>query len=188
MKKSKQTASKKTETATPAQQKSEPQNTTKDFLEWAFYNTMPAAVLCIAKHLMETGNADFEAYLQKWRGEQKAVTDCLNDLDSCGFDAAQAELISVLAYKPGENPKIGIPTVDELNESHEDAIFEFFKNLSDRDKLIISAFDWICTAGNDGVIDRRLREIIGSYDAKQVPADCRWLQGVKVFAELVASS
>lgn len=72
----------------------------------------------------------------------------------------------------------------------QEAILMFYESLTDREKLIVSAFDWLCTAKEEpssSGIDAKLREVVDSYTLEKIPAEERFLHGIRLASQALLS-
>lgn len=67
-------------------------------------------------------------------------------------------------------------------------LLEFFCNLSDREKLILSAFDSYVYALEDFANQDAVRTAIEDYDPANIPAELQFLLGVVAALDAIAAA
>lgn len=133
------------------------------------------------KHCQNNGK--MEKHLKKW------MDDCfcregIDDISSSGF-GYDLEMAVRLSKEQPESLSKGIEESDNSQDSAESTIMRFYENLTDREKLIIAAFDWICTAFSDGRVDSKIRGISRGYDLNKVSDDAKFLHGVLLATQML---
>lgn len=144
-----------------------------------------AVVLGLAMENPETQDAARQ-YFEKWVG------DCTSE-DGIGQiigSGAEETELAPLIYLATNRQSLARESkaVKPRAALSQNRIIGFFSRLSDREKLIVLAYDSItCHSAfgycNSGKLDRQLSDIVENYDASKIPADMQWLIGVKELVE-----
>jgi len=120
----------------------------------------------------------------KWL-ERYTSSATVEDAVSSGFEDELAMLFSASRL-----PSNGGDVVGSIALQHNpmQVMLAFFRQLSDRDKLLLSAFDSYLRAGEKQEHQNAVRAAIDDFDPARIPAEYQFLLGVKYAAEGVAAA
>lgn len=113
-----------------------------------------------------------------------SASEALEEAASCGFEATLSMLIAAIRV-----PQNRACILNRLAQHHGQTrvMAEFFGQLSDRDKLLLSTFDSFLAALESRQQDA-IRAAVDSFDLTNIPAEYQFLLGVKYASEGVSAA